>query len=58
MTWVGLDIHARLTHAAAIDRESVELTRARFGLGVAPVVEWLSELPQPVHACYEAGPTG
>ena len=22
------------------------------------MVEWLRELPQPVHACYEAGPTG
>ncbi len=58
MTWVGLDVHARSTHAAAIDRESGELTRARFGAGADPVVEWLSELPQPVHACYEAGPTG
>jgi Transposase len=58
MTWVGLDIHARSTHAAAIDRESGELSRARFGAGVGPVVEWLRELPQPLHACYEAGPTG
>lgn len=58
MTWVGLDVHARSTHAAAIDRESGELTRARFGTGADSVVEWLSELPQPVHACYEAGPTG
>ena len=33
MTWVGLDVHARSTHAAAIDRESGELTRARFGAG-------------------------
>ena len=48
MTWVGLDVHARSTHAAAIDRESGELTRARFGTGADPVVEWLSELPQPV----------
>lgn len=53
-----LDVHARSTHAAAIDRESGELTRVRFGAGVDPVVEWLCELPQPVHACYEAGPTG
>src|SRR5438445_54591 len=58
MTWVGLDVHARSTHAAAIDRESGELTRARFGAGAEPVVEWLRELPQPVLACYEAGPTG
>ena len=58
MTWVGLDVHARSTHAAAIDRESGELTRARFGAGADPVVEWLLQLPQPVYACYEAGPTG
>ena len=58
MTWVGLDVHARSTHAAAIDRDSGELTRARFGTGADPVVEWLLQLPQPVHACYEAGPTG
>jgi transposase len=58
MTWVGLDVHARSTHAAAIDRDSGELIRARFGAGAEPVVAWLKELPQPVHACYEAGPTG
>jgi len=58
MTWVGLDVHARSTHAAAIDRESGELTRARFGAGVEEVVAWLQGLPQPIHGCYEAGPTG
>jgi transposase len=58
MTWVGLDVHARSTHAAALDRESGALTRARFGAGSEEVVAWLRELPQPVHACYEAGPTG
>ena len=58
MTWVGLDVHARSTRGAAIDRENGELTRARFGGGVEPVVGWLETLPRPVHACYEAGPTG
>jgi len=58
MTWVGLDVHARSTHAAAIDRESGELTRARFGAGVEEVVDWLQGLPQPIHGCYEAWPTG
>ena len=42
MTWVGLDVHARSTHGAAIDRESGELSRARFGGGVEPVVVWLA----------------
>jgi transposase len=55
---VGLDVHAGSTYAAALDRESGALTRARFGVGSEEVVAWLRELPQPVHACYEAGPTG
>jgi hypothetical protein len=31
MTYVGLDVHARSTHAAAIEVETGELVRARFG---------------------------
>jgi transposase len=57
MTYVGLDVHARSTHAAAIDVLSGELHRARFG-GCEEAVAWLGELPQPLYACYEAGPTG
>jgi len=58
MTWVGLDVHARSTHAAAIDSLTGELTRKRFGAGVDEPVAWLSGLAGPVRACYEAGPTG
>jgi transposase len=58
MTWVGLDVHARSTEAAAIDVVSGELVRRRFGGDAAPLVEWLITLSKPVHACYEAGPTG
>jgi transposase len=58
MTWVGLDVHARSTHAAAIDSLSGELRRARFGAGTEEVVEWLGGLEAPVRAAYEAGPTG
>jgi transposase len=58
MTWVGLDVHARSTHAAAIDSMTGELTSLRFGPGVDAPVAWLRELPGPVRACYEAGPTG
>jgi transposase len=58
MTWVGLDVHARSTHAAAIDVVTGELRRARFGAGSEPVVAWLSSLGAPVRAVYEAGPTG
>jgi hypothetical protein len=57
MTWVGLDVHARSTHAAAIDLMTGELKRARFGPGNEAVVDWLAQLPQP-RAVYEAGPTG
>ena len=58
MTWAGLDVHARSTHGAAIDTRTGELKRVRFGGGSEEVVRWLGELPQPVRAFYEAGPTG
>jgi transposase len=59
MTWAAMDVHARSTHAAALDVQTGELSRRRFATGrVEPVVEWLVALPGPVHACYEAGPTG
>ncbi len=58
MTWVGLDVHARSTHGAAIDVMTGELTRVRFGAGLEAPVAWLRQLPGPVRACYEAGPTG
>jgi transposase len=58
MTWVGFDVHARSTHAAAIDAMTGELTRVRFGAGIEGPLAWLAELPGPVRACYEAGPTG
>src|SRR3954469_13286604 len=58
MTWVGLDVHARSTQGAAIHSLTGELERVRFGPGVEPVIEWLSGLPGPVRAVYEAGPTG
>src|SRR5487761_1374837 len=58
MTYVGFDVHARSRHAAAIDVMTGELSRMRFGAGVAAPVEWLTTLSGPVKACYEAGPTG
>ena len=58
MTYVGLDVHARSTHAAAIDVVSGELRRARFAGGSDEVIAWLQSLPQPLKGCYEAGPTG
>ena len=58
MTYVGFDVHARSTYAAAIDVMTGELTRERFGPGVQSPVAWLTTLNGPVRACYEAGPTG
>jgi len=58
MTYVGLDVHARSTHAAAIEVATGELRRARFGGDSEEVVGWLAGLPQPLRGCYEAGPTG
>lgn len=58
MTYVGLDVHARSTHVAAIDVASGELRHARFGGDTDQVVEWLQTLPLPLRGCYEAGPTG
>ena len=58
MTCVGLDVHARSTHAAAIDVVTGELRRVRFGGGTEEVVSWLADLDAPVRAAYEAGPTG
>jgi len=51
MTWVGLDVHARSTHAAAIDTMTGELRREKFGAGNAAPVAWLLEQPRPVKAC-------
>ncbi len=58
MSWAGPDVHARSTEAAAVDAATGELTRRRFGGGSEPLVAWLAGLPQPVLACYDAGPTG
>jgi hypothetical protein len=37
MTFAGSDVHARSTHAAAIDVETGEMMRTRFGAGSEPV---------------------
>ena len=58
MTWVGLDVHARSTHAAVVDAETGELRRARLGGGTDEVMRFLGALRGPVRVAYEAGPTG
>ena len=57
--FVGLDVHARKTAAAAVQLGSGEVFRAQLsGTSPAVTVEWLQSLPGPVRAVYEAGPTG
>lgn len=57
-TSVGLDVHARSVVAAAIDERTGELVQRRMGPDIAEIVAWVTSLPGPVAAAYEAGPTG
>lgn len=57
-TSVGLDVHARSTVAAAIDERTGELVQRRMGSDQDEIVAWVTSLPGPVAATYEAGPTG
>lgn len=56
--WVGLDVHASRTSVAVLDTASGEVVK-RMVLGRPhEVMEFLEQLPGPVRAVYEAGPTG
>jgi transposase len=58
MTLVGLDVHARQTHAAVLAPATGELAVSRLQMTPAEVVSFLEKLGPPVRAVYEAGPTG
>jgi transposase len=58
MTLVGLDVHARQTHAATLMLDTGELGGCRLRMAPEEVVGFLAALPAPVRAVYEAGPTG
>jgi transposase len=58
MTLVGLDVHARQTHAATLELDSGEVRCCRLRVAPEEVVAFLAGLPAPVLAVYEAGPTG
>jgi transposase len=58
MTLVGLDVHARQTHAAVLACETGEVRGSRLSMAPEEVAEFLAQLPAPVLAAYEAGPTG
>jgi transposase len=58
MTLVGLDVHARQTHAAVLDPATGEIGVSRLRMAPAEVVSFLARLGARVRAVYEAGPTG
>src|SRR5919109_124383 len=58
MTLVGLDVHARQTHAAVLDPAAGELSVSKLRVAPEGVVSFLQGLGRPVRAVYEAGPTG
>ena len=58
MTLVGLDVHARQTHAAILDPVSGELRVSRLRMPAAEVARFLEGLGPRTLAVYEAGPTG
>ncbi|HVW81642.1 MAG TPA: IS110 family transposase [Mycobacteriales bacterium] len=58
MRWVGLDVHAQQTVATVFCPGSGEVEQRRIDGRAGAVVEWLADLPRPLRAVYEAGPTG
>jgi transposase len=58
MTLVGLDVHARQTHAAIVDPVSGELRVSKLRMAPVEVASFLEGLGHGVVAVYEAGPTG
>ncbi len=58
MRLVGLDVHARQTHAAVLHLDSGELGVSRLQMPPREVVGVLERLGPGVVAVYEAGPTG
>jgi hypothetical protein len=58
MRWVGLDVHAHASTLVVFDDVTGEvITRRVIGQPVE-VLDVLRELPWPLRAVYEAGPTG
>src|SRR6266540_4766739 len=57
MTLVGLDVHARQTHAAVLDPNTGEIGVSRLRMEPGDVVSFLAQVGAH-RAVYEAGPTG
>ena len=58
MTLVGLDVHARQTHAAVLGLETGELRACRLRMAPEEVGRFLAGCRGRCLAVYEAGPTG
>src|SRR5712691_6153954 len=58
MTFVGLDVHARQTHAAVFVPATGELGVSKLRMAPEQVASFLVGLGPGVRAVYEAGPTG
>ncbi|MCA1700541.1 MAG: IS110 family transposase [Actinobacteria bacterium] len=58
MTLVGLDVHARQTHAALLVPSTGELRVSKLRMAPLEVASFLGGLGPEVRAVYEAGPTG
>lgn len=58
MTRVGLDVHAKQTHAATLDLRTGELVRKRIQGPPERVLPYLAGHERSLIAVYEAGPTG
>src|SRR3954465_11004079 len=56
--FVGLDVHARKTAAAAVQLGSGEVWKAQLAGTPQAASEWLLTLPGELRVVYEAGPTG
>src|SRR5688572_30383922 len=55
---VGLDVHVLGTVSAVLDRDSGELRRRRLSGRGEEIAAFVADMPGPVRASYEAGPTG
>jgi hypothetical protein len=58
MRWVGLDVHAHASAVAVFDDVTGEMITRRVLGRPLEVLDVVRELPRPVRAVYEAGPTG
>ena len=58
MRWVGLDVHAHASAVAVFDDVTGEVITRRVNGRPIEVLDVLRELPRPLRAVYEAGPTG